>query len=46
MVNMVKIVIMMTYVHMSLDKIKELIDDDSEAFGHGLCLVYCLLIDV
>ena len=30
---------------MSLDKVNVLLEDLSEPFGHGLCLVYCLLTD-
>jgi hypothetical protein len=32
--------------HMSIDKLEILLNDPSEAFGHGLCLAYCLLIDL
>lgn len=29
--------------HMTLNKLKILLNDDSEAFGHGLCICYTLL---
>lgn len=31
---------------MNIKKIKKLLNDDNEAFGHGLCLAYALLKDV
>lgn len=31
---------------MNLDKLKRLLDDPNEAFGHGLCLAYALLSDL
>lgn len=32
--------------HMTIDKLELLINDPSEAFGHGLCLAYSLLLDL
>lgn len=32
--------------HMSLKKLKLLLNDTNEAFGHGLCLAYSLLVDL
>lgn len=32
--------------YMNLDKLNILLNDTNEAFGHGLCLAYALLIDV
>jgi hypothetical protein len=31
---------------MSLEKLEKLLNDSNEAFGHGLCLAYSLLIDL
>jgi len=31
---------------MTIEKLKKLMDDPSEAFGHGLCLAYSLLLDM
>ena len=32
--------------HMSTEKLELLLNDTSEAFGHGLCLAYSLLVDL
>lgn len=32
--------------HMSIELVERLLEDPSEAFGHGLCLAYSLLIDL
>jgi hypothetical protein len=32
--------------HMSIEKLELLLNDTSEAFGHGLCLAYSLLVDL
>lgn len=32
--------------NMSIEKLELLLNDTSEAFGHGLCLAYSLLIDL
>lgn len=32
--------------HMSIEKLEILLNDTNEAFGHGLCLAYSLLIDL
>jgi hypothetical protein len=32
--------------HMSIEKLELLLNDTNEAFGHGLCLAYSLLIDL
>uniref|UniRef100_A0A6C0IS51 Uncharacterized protein n=1 Tax=viral metagenome TaxID=1070528 RepID=A0A6C0IS51_9ZZZZ len=32
--------------HMSIEKLEVLLNDPSEAFGHGLCLAYSLLLDM
>jgi hypothetical protein len=31
---------------MTIEKLERLMNDPSEAFGHGLCLAYALLIDI
>jgi len=31
---------------MSTEKLELLLNDTSEAFGHGLCLAYSLLVDL
>ena len=31
---------------MSIEKLELLLNDPSEAFGHGLCLAYSLLVDL
>ena len=32
--------------HMSIEKLELLLNDTNEAFGHGLCLAYSLLLDL
>jgi hypothetical protein len=32
--------------YMSIELLENLLNDPSEAFGHGLCLAYSLLIDL
>ena len=32
--------------HMTIEKLKLLLNDTNEAFGHGLCLAYSLLLDL
>jgi len=32
--------------HMSIEKLEILLNDTNEAFGHGLCLAYSLLLDL
>ena len=32
--------------NMSIDKLEILLNDTNEAFGHGLCLAYSLLLDL
>ena len=32
--------------NLSIEKLESLLNDPSEAFGHGLCLAYSLLIDL
>lgn len=31
--------------HMTIEKLELLLNDSSEAIGHGLCLAYSLLLD-
>jgi len=31
---------------MCIEKLEKLLNDNNEAFGHGLCLAYSLLIDL
>ncbi len=31
---------------MCIEKLEKLLNDSNEAFGHGLCLAYSLLIDL
>ena len=32
--------------YLSIEKLEILLNDTSEAFGHGLCLAYSLLVDL
>lgn len=32
--------------YLSIDKLNILLNDTNEAFGHGLCLAYSLLLDI